>query len=360
MFKNQTTIKKPRTEFFDATFIYFILLVSFVLIRILASANLLNFLGDFASYAFTILIQLGIMLFLPIFLYCKLRKKTLKETLKDFRFAKINLKAIGIAVCIGVLVYILNIAVSSFFSLLISLFGYENIGSTSTMDYSILAFFLALLTTALLPGFCEEIASRGLLLRGFKNLGMKKAILLSGLFFGLMHLNVDQFFYATIIGWFLAFICLTTGNIIPGMIIHFMNNGISTYMAYATHNGWPLGNILDPLQNVASSGNYISTMLVIFLILITAVFLLIWLTYLLVKFTTLEKIKKLGEDLNQTLTSEDKTLKINTLKIEIPFDALGFSLKQKYYPPLRQKIFQYSTIFLGVIILISTFIWGVL
>lgn len=360
MFKNQSSSKKSHTEFFDTTLIYFILMVLFVGIRILADNNLLNFFGDYSSYVFTVLIQIGIMLFLPIFLYCKLRKKTLKETLKDFRFGKISIKAVGIAVCIGVLVYILNIAVSSFFSLLITLLGYENLATSGTMDYSLLAFFIAILTTAILPGFCEEVASRGLLLRGFKNLGIKKAILISGLLFGLMHLNVEQFFYATIIGWFLAFVCLTTGNIIPGIIIHFMNNGISTYMGYASHNGWPLGDILEPLQTVATSGNYLSTMLVIFLILITAVFLLIWLTYLLIKFTTLEKIKKLGEDLNQTLTSEDKTLRINTLKIEIPFDALGFSIKQKYFPPLKQKVFLFSTIFLGCVVLINTFIWGVL
>jgi len=151
-----------------------------------------------------------------------------------------------------------------------------------------------------------------------------------------------------------------SGNIIPGMIIHFMNNGISTYLTYAQHNDWPLGNIFEPIQAFTSSGEYFSTMLIIFLALITASFLLIWLVYLLIKETTLAKMKRLGEDLTQTLTEESKSLKIETLKIQIPFDSLGFSIKQKYFPPTKQKVFLYGTIFLGVIITLSTLIWGTL
>lgn len=359
--ENKTKIfKNQRTEFFDVTLIYFILLTSFVGIRILSRVGAFNFLGDFDSAFLSILIQVVIMFLLPVFLYKKLRKKTLKQVFSDFRFKKLSFKGVLISIGIGVLVFILNIAISSFFSLIISLLGYENLGTSTQTDYSALAFIAALITTALLPGFCEEIASRGMLLRGFKDIGWKKMILISGLLFGLMHLNVEQFFYATIIGWLLAFVCLVSGNIIPGMIIHFMNNGLGIYMTYGSHNGWPLSDLLNSLTNSMATSSYFSTMLIIFLVLIIASFTLVWLIYLLIKETTGTRMYELGKDLKQSVKTEAEQAGIEKLSIDIPFQALGFNVNQTYFPTLKEKLFLYSSIFLGVILTISTFIWGTL
>lgn len=361
MKRNDTNVfKKSRNEFFDVTLIYFILMVSFVAVRILSRLGAFNFLGSFNSTITSILIQVLIMFLLPIFLYKKLRKKTLKQVFSDFRFRKLNFKAVLISIGIGVLVFVLNIAVSSFFSLLISLLGYENLGTSAETDYSIIAFLIALATTAVLPGFCEEIASRGMLLKGFGNLGWKKIILISGLLFGLMHLNIEQFFYATLIGWFLAFVCLASGNIIPGMIIHFMNNGLGTYMTYGSHNGWPFSDALTSLTNLMTTSSYLVTMLVIFLVLVIASFSLVWLVYLLIKETTGTRMYELGQELKQSLKTEAQQAGIEKLNIDIPFQAMGFTDKQTYFPTLKEKMFLYSSIFLGVILTISTFIWGTL
>jgi len=352
--------KTPRNEFCDVTFIYLILMVSFVGVRIISRMGLLNFLGEYESIFLSLLIQVVIMFLLPVFLYKKLQGKTLKNVFSDFRFKKINYKGVFLSIGIGLIVFILNIAISSFFNLIITLFGYENIGTPSIDDYSISAFILALFVTAVLPGFCEEVASRGMLLKGFNKLGWKKMILISGLLFGLMHLNIEQFFYATIIGWFLAFICLTTGNIIPGMIIHFMNNGLSVYMTYGSHNGWPLTDFITTLSESASSSSYLSMILAIFLALVIASFLLVWLVYLLIKETTGMKMYELGQDLKKSIKIEAENSGMENLIIDIPFQALGFTIKQAYFPSLREKIFLYASIFLGTILTVSTFIWGVL
>lgn len=356
-----TTRKKERNVFFDVTFIYLILMVAFVGVRILSRLGAFDFLGDSSSLFLTLLIQIVIMFFLPVFLYKKLRKKSTKEVFKDFRFKKINYKAVFLAIGIGILVFILNIAISSFFNLIITLIGYESIGSTATTgDYSVIAFMLAIITTALLPGFCEEVASRGMLLKGFNKLGWKKIILISGLLFGLMHLNIEQFFYATIIGWFLAFVCLSTGSIFPGMIIHFMNNGLSVYLTYASHNGWPLGDALTTLTSSLASSSYFSSIMIIFFVLVIASFILAWLVFLLIKETTGVRMYELGRELRQSLQPDAEKAGIDKLRIDIPFQALGFSVSQVYHPMLSEKIFLSATIFLGVLITVSTFIWGVL
>ena len=365
VYKNQTSSKRKDT-FFYVTLIYLILMISFIIVRILSSLNVLSFLGEFSSTAYTILIQIVIMFILPIILYKFFCKKSLKEVFADFKFKKINYKSVFIAVAIGVLVYILNIAISSFFSLIISLLGYEQIslGTSSTSEYTLGAFFATLVTTALLPGFCEEIASRGMLLKGFENLGVKKMIIFSGLLFGLMHLNIEQFFYASIIGCFLSFICIATGNIIPGMIIHFMNNGLSTYMSFAQVNDWPLGDVISNLTYQSGTTPYFTSVLIIFLILLLACFLLIWLVYLLIQQTTGRKIKKLTSDLTKTIMDEQKeelqAKGVKYVNIHLPQNILGFTSTQKYWPPLRHKIFLYSTFFIGGVITLFTLIWGVL
>lgn len=360
--KNNSTnvFKNPRSEFFDVTLIYFILMVAFVFIRILSRLGAFDFLGDYASSIISIIIQIFIMFLLPVFLFKIFRNKTIKQVFKDFSFKKLNFKSVIICIAIGVLVFVLNIAVSSFFSVILSLFGYENLGSSAEADYSIIAFIIAIVTTAILPGFCEEIASRGMLLKGFNKLGWKKMILISGLLFGLMHLNIEQFFYATIIGWFLAFICISSGNIIPGMIIHFMNNALGTYMAYGSHNGWPLSDFLTTMSNSIASSSYISTILIIFIVLLIASFSLMWLVYLLIKETTGVRMYELGQELKQSIKTEAEEAGIGKLNIDIPFQALGFTAKQTYFPALKSKMFLYSSIFLGVIITASTFVWGVI
>jgi hypothetical protein len=48
-----------------------------------------------------------------------------------------------------------------------------------------------------------------------------------------MHLNVEQFFYATIMGWFICIAVLSSRSVWVGVIIHFTNNAISTYLSYS-------------------------------------------------------------------------------------------------------------------------------
>ena len=76
--------------------------------------------------------------------------------------------------------------------------------------------FVELLLVAILPAFCEEFIHRGVLLQGIKHAGFKKAIVISSLMFGLIHFNIQQFFYAFIIGLILGFVSVVAKNISKG------------------------------------------------------------------------------------------------------------------------------------------------
>jgi len=77
----------------------------------------------------------------------------------------------------------------------------------------------------------EELVFRGIVLNGFlKRYKPFSSILLSALIFGIAHLNPWQFFGAFFIGLVIGWIYWRTNSLIPGMVIHFVNNSVSFLM----------------------------------------------------------------------------------------------------------------------------------
>ena len=61
---------------------------------------------------------------------------------------------------------------------------------------------------------------------------MKKAILFSGILFGLFHMNFNQCAYAFLIGVLFAILVEITDSIVSTIIVHFVFNGISVTTTY--------------------------------------------------------------------------------------------------------------------------------
>lgn len=92
--------------------------------------------------------------------------------------------------------------------------------------------WLNLLLLAVLPALVEEYVFRGLIFLGYKKRNPLKAVLLSAVLFGFMHLNINQFSYAFVLGIVLALLVYATGSIIPGILVHFTINGYSVVVSY--------------------------------------------------------------------------------------------------------------------------------
>lgn len=367
---------KKRSEIFDSNFVYFMIITLFIMIRIISST--FNISGVM-SYVMTIIIQIGLMFCLSIFLFSYLRKQKVKKTLNDYGFKKINWKSIIYSVLIGIIVYILTVFIATFFSAFLSLFGYESSSVSSSMtSYPIWLLVLELIFTAVLPGICEETAHRGMLLNSYKSLGAKKAILLSGFLFGLMHLNIEQFFYATIIGFFFGFIALATDSIYPTMIMHFVNNAVSTYIGFSTVNKLPLGTAINNFfATINSSAAFIGIMIVFLTMMILALLL----SFLVVRLCKETKIRRLSQVADKILKEqlrneimqgiEEDTQPSNDYEISeqrmgdkrILNINLGNGLiyiKNSYKPNFKDNIFLIVNLFMGIITTFCTFIWGII
>lgn len=92
---------------------------------------------------------------------------------------------------------------------------------------------LAILGSAFLPALVEEFAFRGVMLGLLRPYGDGFAILLSAVFFGLMHGNLVQAPFAVVVGAGLGYITVASGSMWPAIAAHFLNNLLATLL-----NGW--------------------------------------------------------------------------------------------------------------------------
>ncbi|MBR4418526.1 MAG: CPBP family intramembrane metalloprotease [Clostridia bacterium] len=233
--------------------IYTTAIVLLMMVHISASVGCFSGLSDkSAEVVGSVLPQIVIMFAIPLVLLILVRKKskepiTLGQVCNNIGWNKISFKNVCLCFVLGICLYILNIFIASLFATLLRSFGYQFSSSDNAFTgYDGLV--ISIILSAVLPGICEEFLHRGILLNGMMHqMGVKKAILWSSLLFGLMHMNVGQFFYATILGWFMAVTVLSSGSLWGSIIVHFTNNALATYMSFAEDLKLPGANLFSYL-----------------------------------------------------------------------------------------------------------------
>jgi uncharacterized protein len=360
-------------------FIYLIILTLFVGVRIISSLNVFGNLDEnMQDVVYSSIIQIGILGILPITLYTLLNHKKLKETFKDFKYKKVSFKIVCYSILIGILIYILNIAVATLFAFILSLLGYETTSSSSSSVTSLQSLLLTILLSAVFPGIFEETVHRGMLLNTYKKIGVKKALIISALMFGLMHLNINQFFYATILGFVIGILCIVSDSIFPCMIVHFMNNFLSSYLPYAYNNDLFGKGLYSLINEIFNSGNGVLGFIVCVIFLIIC---FIAVLYLILSIFKEVKGKMIQENVRKSLVesilngdsnSSDAELLTNAnydTIIEIykkqkgikdDFELLDDSVPTINKMQLSDNLFLYTAMILGFVITFMTFIWGTL
>lgn len=120
--------------------------------------------------------------------------------------------------------------------------------------------WLKLLSLAAVPAVCEELFFRGFLLSAFRS-GMSQplAIVFSGALFGLFHVIVNQSLFAErfvptcFLGLVLAAICVRTGSLLPGMLLHVMHNGFLLSLSSFTEELKALGIGVEANQHLPAA-----------------------------------------------------------------------------------------------------------
>lgn len=162
--------------------------------------------------------------FIVPLLFCLIFKFKLNVALPFNRDKKDNMFLLiiaGYAICT-----ISNFAVSILNENL-SLFSYENTTGVTLGADTIQDKILYFICIAIVPAITEEFCFRGVLLNYLRKYGDYFAVLVSSILFGLVHGNFVQMPFAFIVGLVCGFLVIHTNSMLPAIILHLLNNGIS-------------------------------------------------------------------------------------------------------------------------------------
>ncbi len=133
------------------------------------------------------------------------------------------------------------------------------------------ALLINILLIAIMPALGEELVFRGVLLRLFRGWFRNAhfAVIVSAFIFSAIHLQFYGFLPRFVMGLFLGYLYVFSGNIWLPIAAHFVNNLVATIAAYLMFNGYTntsaeeFGHSTSPVLILASA---IGSFLIVFLI----------------------------------------------------------------------------------------------
>ncbi len=97
----------------------------------------------------------------------------------------------------------------------------ESVETTSSGGMPVMLLFVFIIIAPIV----EEVIFRGVIFHGLGNsCGFLTAAILTSLFFGLYHMNFNQFIYTIVLGFFLAMAVQATGSLLASILMHLIFN----------------------------------------------------------------------------------------------------------------------------------------
>ncbi len=122
----------------------------------------------------------------------------------------------------------------------ISMIFVDNVVADLAGDILDVPFVVMFLIMAVFGPFCEEVVFRGAFFRGFRRSGnIFGAVLMSGLLFALMHMNLNQAAYALLLGIMMALLAEAADSTLAPLIVHIVFNGQSVCLMYLEDRLFP-------------------------------------------------------------------------------------------------------------------------
>lgn len=128
-----------------------------------------------------------------------------------------------------------TVSVIMLISYLTSLIIFIITGRTNQVDIGN-SFFPALLSHAFMPAILEEMLFRYLPIRLLAPYSRRGAIIISAVFFSLVHHDFFSIPYAFVAGLIFMAVDLASESVIPSVIIHFINNALSVGLIFYSDN----------------------------------------------------------------------------------------------------------------------------
>ena len=214
------------------------------------------------------------MLIVPTFLMLSLGKEKVTDVL--------GIKKIKWSTFFGVVAF--TMASSPLVTLvnLVSQLFVDNTVSANSAQFLSIHPLLLIFFVGILAPVCEEVVFRGAILGGLKKEGnVFKAILASGLLFGLLHMNINQASYAFVIGILLGFLVEATGSIFSSILFHVLVNSTNAIMMIIS-DSVVSDEMMANAEEIVNTGTLLN-MICVYLVLAVigttiAICLLVWMS----------------------------------------------------------------------------------
>ena len=141
---------------------------------------------------------------------------------KDMQYKLIGIKDVIMSVLTGYLFIPLVLFLNN-----ITMLFSNNYVKDSAQGLSAFPYPVQIILIAVIPPLVEEFVFRGLFYGAYRKHGVLKAAVMSGIIFGIFHLNINQFAYAFAIGIIFAYMVEATGSIWSSVCAHFAINTFS-------------------------------------------------------------------------------------------------------------------------------------
>lgn len=184
-----------------------------------------------------------LMLVVPTFICSLSSRSSLNELLG---YHRIRISSVFMIILYTFLCMPLMTAINA-----ISMLFVDNAVNSVSGEILQMPFPIMLFMMGMFGPFCEEFVFRGMIYRGQKNSGsVFRAIVLSSLLFGLMHMNFNQAAYAFAIGVMFALLIEATGSLWASTIAHMVVNMQQVCLMYIVEKlspGTYTGGMVDEI-----------------------------------------------------------------------------------------------------------------
>ncbi len=151
-----------------------------------------------------------------------------ENPIKALRIKKINIPTVVLLILFSYFI----LPFLSFLNSISLLFSTNQITSQITGIVAVFPVWISVLLIGVLPAVLEESVYRGVFYYEYGKVNRGKGILLSGLLFGLMHMNFNQFVYAVAMGIIFALLVEVTDSLLSSVIVHGIINSNTVIMTY--------------------------------------------------------------------------------------------------------------------------------
>jgi len=176
----------------------------------------------------TLIINEVVLILIPVLVYAFVNKLDFKET---FRLRPFRKSDAFLILAISLPAYFVAVMLNNIAYFIIQFIG-EIPAQPFPVPKNFQEYILGLLVVAVLPGICEEMMHRGLILKAYEKRGSMKAIIITAIFFGLFHFDITNLLGPVFLGLLIGYYVIRTNSIFAGMLAHFANNFIAQTLQY--------------------------------------------------------------------------------------------------------------------------------